>query len=332
MKLASMLVIGICALGASGRAQETVAAAKPAADGAHEKAAGPGAGATEADLSPGTFSFDPAVAGAIEVKRVRTGHLLVRPVVNGVEAGWFIFDTGAGICVVSTPHVAELGLAAAGTIDSVGVGGAVDAQLHRVASLVLGPLTLRDEPVMTTDLSFLKEHLGEEIVGVIGYGLLARCVAEIDLATPAITLRDPAGYTLAAGHWTPVSLDDRIPMVDATFEGHEGRFRFDTGSNSSVTFHEPAVREARLLEGREVSDSKLGGVGGFVAAKQGRLASFELCGLRAEKVPADFALEAKGVYGDARTAGSIGAGFLAPYVVVTDYPNARLALRPRDAK
>jgi len=42
------------------------------------------------------------------VKRAPTGHPLVKPVVNGQDTGWFIFDTGAGIGCVSTPHVESL--------------------------------------------------------------------------------------------------------------------------------------------------------------------------------------------------------------------------------
>ena len=74
-----------------------------------------GAQALEAllGLSQGEAVFDPTVAADVQVQRVKTGHLLVRPVINDKDAGWFIFDTGAGICVVSTSHVEPLGLAGA---------------------------------------------------------------------------------------------------------------------------------------------------------------------------------------------------------------------------
>jgi hypothetical protein len=102
----------------------------------------------------------------------------------------------------------------------------------RATELALGPLTVRDVPLMKTDLSFLRPHLGEDIAGVIGYGVFARCVVELDLAAPRIALRDPAGYELAAGAWTPMELDNLIPTVTATVEGHAGRFHLDIGSNS----------------------------------------------------------------------------------------------------
>lgn len=62
---------------------------------------------------------DPALA----VRRAPTGHLLVHPRINGKDAGAFIFDTGAGMCVVSAPHSAELGLRASGSLEALGIGG-----------------------------------------------------------------------------------------------------------------------------------------------------------------------------------------------------------------
>jgi hypothetical protein len=124
-----------------------------------------------------------------------------------------------------------------------------------------------------------------------------------------------------------MSIDGRVPAVSAVFEGREGRFRIDTGSNVAVTFHEPAVRKWNLLEGREVSDAKLGGVGGFVNAKRGAIESFELCGFRREGLQADFALEAKGSFANDSLDGNIGAGFLGDFVLVVDYAGERFTLR-----
>ncbi|MBL0926955.1 MAG: retropepsin-like domain-containing protein [Phycisphaerales bacterium] len=289
-------------------------------------------------------SFDAARPSALEVKRSKTGQLLVKVEVNGRDAGWFIFDTGAGVCVVSkslTGRAEELGMSSAGEVDAVGVGGSKrSSKLFRAAALRVGPLTLKDHVVMETDLSFLTPHLGEEVSGVIGYGVLARCVAEIDVGAalgeagggigePRVSLFAPAGYALAEGAWTELSVEGRVPAVKARFEGNgggrEGMFRLDTGANGHVTFHEPAVRTMKLLEGREVRDAKLGGVGGFVSAKAGTIGWFELGGVRHENMPASFAIEKKGVFADADRAGNIGAELLRPFVVVIDYTNKRAA-------
>ncbi len=297
------------------------------------------------DLSQGAVVFDASVAPELAVERTKTGHLLVRPRINGRDAGWFIFDTGAGICVVSTPHAAELELAPAGDIAAIGTGGGENAKLYRARELALGPLTSHDHPVMLSDLSFLRPHLERDIAGVIGFGVLSRCVVELEIDAPRIALHDPASSmlqgsassalqsvassALEGARWAPLALEGRVPTVTASFEGREGRFRLDTGANSAVTFYEPAVRKWNLLEGRALTDGKLGGVGGFLATKEGALASLELAGMRREDVAASFAVEAKGTLASDALDGQIGAGFLRHFVLCLDYPGERFALRPR---
>ena len=283
----------------------------------------------EPSLAGGAATFDPEAPSTVEVVRAKTGHLLVRPTINGQTPGLFILDTGAGICVISTPKVESLGLATAGEIGANGVGGSESASLYRASALVLGPLTLQDHPLMATDLSFLEQHLGAEIAGVIGYGVLSRCVAEIDLVTPSAALHDPASFVLEGCEWVPLDLSERIPAVRARFEDHEGLFQLDTGANVAITFQDSAVRKWNLLENRELADTKLGGVGGFVAAKSGIVEWFELGGVRQEEVSGLFLLEAKGAHAGESKDGTIGAELLRPFVLVTDYAKERIAFRPR---
>ncbi len=280
-------------------------------------------------LDPGVAQFDSAAPAALIVKRAPTGHLLVQPRINGADAGWFIFDSGAGVCVISTPHMQRFQLVDAGPIAAVGSGGGENARLYRADTLTIGPLTLRGHPLMATDLTFLREHLKEDIAGVLGYGVLARCIAEIDLDSPRIALHDPAKYTAADLAWAPLDLSGRVPVVTGRFEGHEGSFLLDSGGNSGVTFYVPAVQRLRLLDGRTVTDAKVGGVGGFAATKRGTIAWFELAGKRLTDVPAEFAVEARGSLADSQREGRIGIDVLRRFVIVLDYSGARLALRAK---
>jgi predicted aspartyl protease len=273
----------------------------------------------------GASKFDPAVAAAVDVKRAKTGNLLVRPRVNGREAGWFIFDTGAGICVVSKSRAKDLELKDAGELDTAGVGA---AKLLRAGSLVLGPLSLEDVPMIELDLSFLKPYLGEEISGVIGYGLLSRCVAEIDLAAPSIALKDPAEFLLKGCEWTAADLGAFTPVVKARFEDHDGLFLLDTGANDSLSIRSATVNDLHLLAGRETTDAKIGGAGGFMKAKAGRIAKFELGTITETNLDAMFELEAK-KGSDPRIAGKIGVGLLKKRVLITDYARSRVAFAPR---
>lgn len=280
---------------------------------------------------PDDTSFDASAPAELEVVRAPTGHVLVHPRVNGKDVGWFIFDTGAGNSVLSTPVIEELGLETFGRVAAKGVGGTTESGFCRPATLTLGPVTIREPLMVGIDLSFLEVHMGRPIAGLIGYNLLARTVARIDMVTPAISLHDPAAFDDAALAWRPLVLDQRIPHVEASFEGHRGLFRLDTGAaQKTLSMHEPAVREFALLENRETVDGQAGGVGGSVAVKRGRLAWFELGGHRTENVLVEFATEAKGVFADPHSLGNIGGVLLAPFVLVTDYGNERIAFVPRE--
>ncbi len=283
------------------------------------------------DLSPPKDTlFDSRIPAELEVRRAPTGHLLVRPMVNEADVGWFIFDTGAGANVLSTSARDALGLEAFGDIPAVGVGGTTRTSFVRPDHLKLGRARFQNPLMIVLDLSFLTAHMGVEVGGIIGYSVLSRTISEIDLEKGAISIYDPATYLNDRGHWAELIVKDRVPCVKASFEDHTGWFRLDTGANSTVTMHEPAVRELGLLEGRETTDTKLGGVGGFVAAKSGELAWFDIGGTRIEKVHAEFATEAKGAFAESRTLGNIGTKILKSFVIVLDYPHSRIAFVPRE--
>lgn len=305
LRVLGVIAAGLCGIGAAaGVGRQPEAEKLPAAE---------------------SVSFDEKTPPMLQVKRIKSGHILVRPTINGHDAGWFIFDTGAGICVVSTPVVEGLELTAAGEVEAKGVGGSKAAKLY-TATLRLGPATFSRHTLMETDLSFLEPLVGEKICGVIGYGVLSKCVAEIDLSAPSIGLFKPEGYGLARGAWTPMDVGDRVPTVPGAFEGHAGRFRLDLGATGSVTFHQPAVVKYDLLKDRTVKDCKMGGVGGFVAGKRGTIGSLELGGITFKDVDADFALEAKGTFAEASKDANIGTDILRKFLVVTDYPHERIAL------
>lgn len=268
---------------------------------------------------------------ALAVERAPTGHLLVHPRIDGIDAGCWIFDSGAGMCCVSTPMVESLHLHPADSVEATGIGGTATAQTYRAGELELGPLRLRDHPLLATDLSFLTPHLGEPIHGVIGYGVLSRCVVEFDFATSQLALYDPAHYQLAGAEWTELDLEGRTPAVRARFEGHEGLFQIDTGQNSAVVCSAAAVERWQLATRPGLRDAKVRGVGGDVQAKAGTLDWFEFGGVHQEHVDAVFLLEAKGSRSASARHGAIGTALLRPFLMITDYGNRRIAFRPRTA-
>ena len=150
------------------------------------------------------------------------------------------------------------------------------------------------------------------------------------MRAPRIDLYDPATFELE-GSWLDLDLYGRHPHVRARFEGeHEGLFRLDTGAGTAaVILHAPTVERYGLLEGRKVVDAQVGGAGGLMRVKLGTLSSFELAGRKFEQPPTIFSRPGSGALDDPYTEGTIGGGIFGEFVVVFDYPDARIAFLER---
>jgi hypothetical protein len=276
---------------------------------------------------PADTRFDAQREPSLEVKRTRTGHLIVRPEIDGEDIGWFIFDTGAGANVISTHVVELLDAATFGETTARGVGGEIPAAFLRAGELRVGPVTIANPLFVTMDLEFLSGPLGEEIGGVLGYGLLARCVAEYDFSEAGIRLFEPSAYELRGADWGDVFLYHRNPHVRATLEGHEGLFLIDTGNaGTGLIVYRDTVERYGMLEGRETRGGMSGGVGGAVPVRIGVVESLELAGRTYEAVEATFATEARGgVMGNPYVDGNLGGGLLKSMTMVLDYARKRIA-------
>ena len=287
--------------------------------------------APAAPAEPGKVSLVGTLPGELKVKRARTGHLLVQSQINGKDAGWFIFDTGAGMSCVDKTVVQRLALPDAGEASAKGTGGTQSTRLRKVNSVAVGPVLVEDSTVVELDLSSIGAAMGEKIDGVVGYECFLGAIYEVDLDAAKITVHDPASYKLPEGQsWHTLSFVGRRPCVPGQIEDREaGTFLLDLGANSSITVHAPAVQKLKLLEGRETKASMTGGVGGIHAARAGTLKTLTLCGQTLQDIPAVFATSEKGIVADPGLQGSIGVGLLKRFHCIVNYRDKAIALLPR---
>lgn len=281
---------------------------------------------------PADVVFDNQLPAELEVKRANTGHLLVKPKVNGKDVGWFIFDSGAGAHCLDNDLVKELQLEQFGELPAIGVGGAVKTRFSQPESISLGRATLQKPMVIGLDLKFLSVPMGAKIAGIVGYGAFHRCIVEMDMEKNTIALYDPQNYdsSRVQKHWQKLYQTARVSSIEAEFEGHKGIFKLDTGAaGDTVAIHAPIVEKFKLLEGRDTKETMAGGVGGMVKARKGMLKYFELGGHRMENVEATFATSNTGAFNSADTFGNIGGEFLKPFKIVFDYQNKRIAFVKR---
>jgi hypothetical protein len=281
---------------------------------------------------PGKVALVGQLPAALKVKRAKTGHLLVSPKINGQAAGWFIFDTGAGMSCVDKTVAERLALPHARDASALGEGGTQQTRLLKIKSLELGPVLVEDSTVVELNLKPIALAMGEQIDGVIGYECFLPGVFEVDLTAGTITVHDHATYKLPDGHaWETLSFKGRRPRLPGKIENNEqGLFLFDLGANTSLTIYAPTVERFKLLEGRETSAAMSGGVGGIHAARKGTVGSLTLAGERIDDVPAVFAQSKQGTSGtEQEIFGSVGVGLLKRFVIVLNYRDQTVALLPR---
>ncbi|MEX1023736.1 MAG: retropepsin-like aspartic protease [Planctomycetota bacterium] len=286
---------------------------------------------------PDDVVFHDDAPALVETRRARTGHVLVRPLIEDREVGWFVFDTGAGGLVLDSEIADALALERFGQVVAVGVAARTTATFRQGTSFRLGGLELVDPIYVDLSLRFLENSLGVRVAGIVGYEVLAHTV--VTLAPERTAGEDPrleihAPGSLAALPWQPLVLDERLPCVMARFDdertdgAHEGLFKLDTGASGTVTFHAPAVERLRLLAGREVVRSRAAGIGGHGSVWRGPLDWFELATARFEGLVVEFATDDVGSFADVYTLGNIGQSLLAQFDLVFDYPGERIALLP----
>lgn len=242
--------------------------------------------------------------------------------VNGKQLR-FLFDTG-GQNVITTRAAALVGLHAVGGGTVSGGGGGTAPIRYAVADSVrVGAAEMRRQPFIV-----LPEESLPPIDGIVGYELLSRFAARLDMARMRLELAPSArafGKAVA-----PAQFDffDRQPEVDGALDKLRGPFSIDTGSSLTVQVQTPIVRSQNLVVGLHATVATYANdVGGrypiyLVRAHQLRLGS----GIFSR--PLVDLLNRSNSSGNATIIGNVGDGILRRWVLVFDYAHQTIDFRP----
>lgn len=214
-------------------------------------------------------------------------NLIVIPVsINNFLSMKFIVDTGAEATVltekafgdlVGLDYVREIHISGPGVIDSVEAFVATNVTLglpegitgHRMSMLVL-----------KEDYLGLKENLGDEIYGIIGYDIFRRFVVEIDYDNLKLTLHDPKRYKPRKYFEAiDISLNDTKPFIQSnlTTDGSSNNVKLmvDTGASHALLLDIYNTDDLTVPE--ETITARLGqGLGGEISGMIGRLTKYEI--------------------------------------------------------
>jgi hypothetical protein len=266
-------------------------------------------------------------------------NLIILPVrVNNSAPMRFLFDTAAGISVLTAHTAAKLKLKKADDVDVKGAGGSVQGFLAKGVSLSVAGVTVRNLPMAVLPVDFPCEL--SDIAGIIGYEFIKEFVVEIDYEAKTLSFSDPQTYRYTGnGELLPIELTGHTPRIRARIDlagapPQDGRFEIDTGSDGALTVNSPFIKRHSLLRLLVAKvDSVHRGAGGESKGVDARIRKFEIGRYVIAEPLVTFSEDTEGSHAVTDNDGPIGNEILRRFRIVLDYsrrwamfePNAHLS-------
>jgi hypothetical protein len=277
---------------------------------------------------PADVRFDRSKPACVEMKQLPSGHLIVRPLVDEEDMGWFLFDTGAGMSLVDHSVAERLGMKKIGMITVPGGGGEATLHFRKGKSIALGPVEVSEPFYLEWDCAGFGRGLGVELGGILGYELISRCLVELDIRQEKLALFEPGTWDDRNVEWKELTFYGKdVALPGRLACGRQGMFVLDTGAGgATATFCKPFVSRKELFGKDGYRTGAIGGVGGDMKQYYGRTAWFEFCGHRFDRPHVELIDADEGFFSDAALGGLVGNALLARFKLLIDYPNKRIAL------
>ncbi len=146
----------------------------------------------------------------------------------GEERILCLIDTGATASAIDSALAQRLGLESAGETSVLGTTGEFIAPTVRVPSVAF--VGFASPPIEPTsyDLSGMLAPEGRRVGMILGYDALRRVILGVDFERARVAaLAKPPRHAWSV----PMSLEERVPILEAALEGEPVRLRIDTGAS-----------------------------------------------------------------------------------------------------
>ncbi len=266
-------------------------------------------------------------------------NLIIVPVIlNKALPLRFILDTGVQTTILTDRTFSDiLDIQYNRKLTLLGADGdkGVDAYIAGNVSLDL-PGTQGEGQVMLVleeDYLQLKNYLGEEVHGILGYEIFRRFIVEINYDARTITLHEPASYKPKKRFTAiPIVVENTKPYLQANL--HTGdttilaKLMIDTGASHSLLL-DASSHEVIQLPEKRINVTLGRGIGGDINGYIGRINGISFGKFSFNSVISSFPDTTRlgEVFKETGRQGTLGAGILRRFIVIVDYYNSKLYLR-----
>jgi len=187
-------------------------------------------------------------------------NLIIVPVkLNGVIPLKMVVDTGVRSTIITDKFITDIlrlpysrKITVAGPGDYVMLEAYVINKIDMVFKGVVG--TDQSILVLEEDYLRLRNYLGIEVHGLIGYDIFNRFIVEVNYAKKILTLREPGFYKPPKRYnEIPITIEDTKPYVSADIAINEGtrfagKFMIDTGASHAILINESSNEDIDIPE------------------------------------------------------------------------------------
>ncbi len=269
-------------------------------------------------------------------------NLIVIPVVlNDALPLKFILDTGVRTTILTQKtftDILNLTYTRKYTISGPGGQNLVDAFVTNNVSLELPGVHGRGHAmlVLGQDYLELRNYLGTDVHGILGYELFSRFIIQIDYEKKMLTLMLPEKFRKSRKFQSlPITIQDTKPYIFAPVTFQNGltlnaKLLMDSGASHGLML-EPTSDPTIQVPANSVSSLIGRGLGGEIVGKVGRIRSISLGTFKLDNAIANFpdpnsytdSIKIGNVYRN----GAIGGEILSRFVVIFNFPEEKVYLR-----
>lgn len=273
-------------------------------------------------------------------------NLVIIPVVlNGQLPLKFILDTGVRTTILTEKTFSDiLKLTYSRRFLVAGPGGEkiVEAYVANNVSLDLPGVHGEGHAMLVLEKDYLelRNYLGTDVQGVLGYELFSRFIVEVDYERKQLTLTSAEYYKPKKKYqMIPISIQDTKPYVQVPVELNDSvsvnaKLLIDSGAGYGLVL-DPSTNKLIKLPKKHVSSLIGRGLGGLITGQIGRIKSLDLGKYKIENVVANFpdpnsyidTLKASDVFRN----GSIGGEILSRFTVVYNFPGEKIYFKRNSA-
>ncbi|MCF6351940.1 MAG: aspartyl protease family protein [Cyclobacteriaceae bacterium] len=265
--------------------------------------------------------------------------IIIKVLLNNAIPLKLILDTGIRTTVLTEKTFTDLlNLTYSRKITIPGVGGKkiIDAYVTNNVTLEISGLIGRGHAliVLEDDLLQLKNYLGTNVHGILGYELFSRFIVEINYSKKIVTFYNPSHYKIKK-RFSAFDLDiiDTKPYIYSSFSLNDssvfrGKFMVDTGASHSFLI-DVNSNPAYYIPQPSIYSHLGRGLGGELFGHIARIDKISLPPFSFEEVITTFPDSSDyntDTYKSSRN-GTIGGGLLSRFTVVFDYIHEKIYLK-----